>query len=126
MCKAIPVSLIQLIQNILKYFNIKSVLPKLAINDCELNEKKFNNTCISAALKSKLCHNYNRGLYVQVLDMKPTMEKAHLKCIKWPIAPQVKENFKIIHKIYPVAEFLKRRFKFVVDPCTFCNMAEET
>lgn len=56
-----------------------------------------------------------------------TMEKAHSKCIQWPISSKVKDNhFKIIHEICPVAEFLKRRFKFVVDPCSLCYMAEET
>ena len=45
------------------YSNVKSVLAKLAINECELNKKKCNNKFTSAALKSKLFHNYNRGLY---------------------------------------------------------------
>lgn len=35
-------------------------------------------------------------------------------------------HFKIINNIYPVGHLLKRRFKFEVDPCTFCNQEEET
>lgn len=55
------------------------------------------------------------------------MEKAHTKHVKWPISPKVKEtHFKIINKIYLVADFLKRRFGFEVEPCGFCNEAEET
>lgn len=37
-----------------------------------------------------------------------------------------KTHFKIIINIYPVFEFLKRRFKFEVDLCSFCNSACET
>lgn len=48
------------------------------------------------------------------------MDKAYSKCIKWPIFPKVKEtNFKISHEVYPVTEFLIKRFKFEVEPCTF-------
>lgn len=56
-----------------------------------------------------------------------TLNKAHSKYIKWPILPKVKEtHFKIINKMYPVSDFLKRRFKFEVDLCYFCNSEEET
>lgn len=57
------------------------------------------------------------------------MDKAHTKCIKWPVSPKMKEiHLKIIHtcKIYLLAEFLIKRFKFEVDPCTVCNESEET
>ncbi len=95
------------------YLNVKSVLPNLVINDCKLNYNKCNNKLISAVLKSKVFHDYNRGLYVQVPDMEtwPIMDKAHSKFIKCPIPVKVKEtHFKIIHKVYPVADFLKKRF----------------
>ncbi len=29
-------------------------------------------------------------------------------------------------KIYPIADFLRKRFKFAVDPCVFCEVADET
>lgn len=55
------------------------------------------------------------------------MDKAHTKCIKWPVSPKMKEiHLKIIHtcKIYLLAEFLIKRFKLEVDPCTVCNESE--
>lgn len=128
-CKAIPLPLIQLIQNVLLYLNVELVLPKLMINDCYLSDKKCNNKLISVALKSIIFHDYNRGITAQVSDKVTVsmMEKAHSKYIKWPISPKIKEtHFKIFHKVYPVAEFLKNRFKFEVDLCTFCNSADET
>lgn len=72
--------------------------------------------------------DYNRGLCVQVPNMDTlSIDKPHFKFIKWPISPKIKEtHFKIIYKIYPVADFLKKRFKFEVDPCIFCEAAEET
>jgi len=56
-----------------------------------------------------------------------SIKKSHFKFIKWPMSPKVKEtHLKIIYKIYPVADFLKKRFKFEVDPCAFCELADET
>ena len=50
----------------------------------------------------------------------PRSNMSTCKLLLWPISPKVKENhFKIIHKIYQVAEFLRRRFRFVVDPVFF-------
>lgn len=41
--------------------------------------------------------------------------------------PNAKEvQFKIMNKYYPVAELLKRRFGFEVDPCCFCLEESET
>lgn len=129
-CKAIPVQLLQLIQNILFYAITKPspTLPNLVINECTLFHNKCNNKFISDALKSRLFFGYNRGLCVQVPNMDTlSIEKTHFNFIKWPISPKVKEtHFKIIYKIYPVAEFLRRRFKFDVDPCVFCEEADET
>ena len=97
-----------------------------------LNDNKCNNKCIGDVLKSKMFHDYNGGLYVrytQIPDMETLsiIDKAHSKCFKWLTSPKVKEtNFKILHKVYPVAELLRKRFKFDVDPCTFCNVTDET
>ena len=39
---------------------------------------------------------------------------------KWPISPKVKEShLKIIYKLYPVADFLRKIFKFGVEPSFF-------
>ena len=47
--------------------------------------------------------------------------------IKWPILPKIKEtHFKVINKMYPVAELLKKRFGFEVDQCSFCSNENET
>lgn len=125
-CKAIPALLLQLIQNTLLSANTRPLptLPYLVINDCTLCNNKF----VSDALKSILYFGYNRGLCVQIPNMDTlSIEKSHFNFIKWAISPKIKEtHFKIIYKIYPVADFLRRRFKFDVDPCVFCEVADET
>lgn len=49
-------------------------------------------------------------MYTRVSDIETLslMDIAHSKFIKWPISLKVKEtHLKIIHKVYPVADFLK-------------------
>lgn len=50
------------------------------------------------------------------------MDKAHIKIMKWPISPKVrKTNFKIINKMYPIADLFRKRFRFEVEPCGLCE-----
>lgn len=78
-------------------------------------------------LRSKIYTDFNKPLLVPEFLSQSTMVKAVSKFIRWPVSPKVKEtHFKIIRNIYPVAEFLKKRFKFVVDACVFCGKLEET
>ncbi len=73
--------------------------------------------------------DFLRGVQTQIpgSPIIPITDKAFYKFLKRPVSPKVKETrFKIIQKIYPAAEFLKRRFEFEVDPCIFCNENEET
>lgn len=124
-CKAIPVPLIEMIHNTLLYSNVVSVLPSL---EC-IGDTLKNNKSINASLKSHIFHNLNRGLFPQGtdLDTLSVMEKALSYFIKWPISPKAKEtHFKIVHKIYPVSTFLNSRFKFEVEPCSFCNLSDES
>ncbi len=118
-------SLIQLIQNIMIYSNTKPALPKLRINDYDLIDKKRSNKFMSTALKSVVFHDYDRRISWQSLDnvTLPCMEKTCSTCFKWPIPPKVKETrIKIIHNMHPVAEFLKKRFKFEVEPRSLCSI----
>lgn len=128
-CKAIPIPLIQLIKSVLMYANVKAVLPNLVIEECNLYDRKCNNTLISTVLKSRVFHDYYRGVHIQVSESitLSITDKAFSKYIKWPVSPKVKEtHFKIINKMYPTAAFLSKRFRFEVDPCTFCGENEET
>ncbi len=128
--KAIPLPLIQMMRNTMLYSRIRPIptLQNLVINNCKLYESKCSNKFINQVLKSKVFPYCNRGLCVQVQYMKTLwMDKSHFKFTKWPISPKVKEtHFKIIYKIYPVADFLRKRFKSEGDPCVFCEAAEET
>ncbi len=77
------------------------------------------------AFKSKLFHDYNKNnVPVNSSDM---LGKAFSKYVKWPIPPKVKEtHFKICHKIYPVSNFLHKRFKFDKAGCAFCGFTDES
>lgn len=124
-CKAIPIALIQLIQNTLTYSDVTPVLPNLVIGHHNLVDKKFNNRIVTDAFKSKLFYDYNKNnVLVNSFYMR---EKAFSKYVKWPIPPKVKEtHFKICHKIYPVSNFLHKRFKFDKAGCAFCDFTDES
>ncbi len=124
-CKAIPVALIHLIQNTLTYSDVTPILPNLSIGHHKLVDKNFNNKVATDAFKSKLYHDYNKNnVPVNLSDM---LGKAFSKYVKWPIPPKVKEtHFKICHKIYPVSNFLHKRFKFDKAGCAFCDFTDES
>jgi len=44
------------------------------------------------------------------------------------MSPTVKETHEIIYKMQPTRSltFLEKRFKFDVDPCVFCELADKT
>ncbi len=99
------------------------------MNDCNLTDVKCNNKLINYAIKQKIYHDYNRALFKTLpnVDNKSILINAHSEFKEWPIAPKVKEtHFTIINRIYPTAEFLKKRFRSEVDPCIFWNSADET
>lgn len=128
-CKEIPRSLIQLIQNTLLYSQVKISLPKVKVNEYSLIDFKCNNKHINKALRHLLYHGYDKTSFKTwyTLDTQSTQSKAHVSFIKWSISPKVKEtHFKIINNIYPVGQLLKKRFKFEVDLCAFCNQEDET
>lgn len=111
-CKAIPLALVHLIKNTLTY-SVTPVLPNLLIGHYKILAKNFNNKAATDAFKSKLFHDNNKSCVS--VDLSELWEKAFSKYVKWPIPPKVKEtHFKICHKIYPVSNFLHKRFKFVV------------
>lgn len=127
-CRAIPLALRQLIRNTMFYSDVNPALPNLKIGNCHLNDSKCNNKFISMNFKSILFHGFDSGRHLQAFHRdRSLVEKVFSKFIKWPVFPKVKEtHFKIINNIYPVSEFLKRRFKFEVNLCSFCDSACET
>ncbi len=91
--------------------------------------KKCNNKLITISLSAKIFHDYDRRVIWHGSDSvtSDTLVKAHSKFLKWPVLPKVKEtHFKVINKIYPVADFLKKRFGYEVDKCSFCGNDDET
>ena len=127
-CKAIPLALIQLIKNVIRYSKVTFSLPTLNVNECNLVDSKCNNKIINDGMRQKIYFDYNRESFKKYPTANcKTMTFAHSKFVKWPISPKVKEtHFKIINKIYPVSMLLERRFKFVADPCVFCKSAVES
>ncbi len=124
-CKAFPVALIHLIQNTLTYSDVTPILPNLSIGHHKLVDTNFNKRVATDAFKSKLFHDYNKNnVPVNSSDM---LGKAFSKYVKWPIPPKVKEtHFKLCHKIYPVSNFLHKRFKFDKAGCAFCGFTDES
>ncbi len=58
-CRAIPLSLVQLIRNTLLYSDVTASLPVLKVNDCNLTDVKCNNKLINNAMKQKIYQDYN-------------------------------------------------------------------
>ncbi|XP_014881606.1 uncharacterized protein LOC106942783 [Poecilia latipinna] len=125
LCKAIPVGLIHLIQNTLRYSKVAASLPKLKVGEYIVTDRKCNNALLVTAFKSKFFNDYNN--YFLVTPNLSIIEKAFSMFVKWPLSPKVKEtHFKISHNIYPVAKFLHKRFKFDLTCCAFCECPEES
>uniref|UniRef100_A0A3B3HKX7 Reverse transcriptase domain-containing protein n=1 Tax=Oryzias latipes TaxID=8090 RepID=A0A3B3HKX7_ORYLA len=124
-CKAIPIPLLNLIQNILQYNEIKPQLSELKINNIPLKDKKCNNKLITLTFKQLIFCNFSIN---NRCDLETTqMNKSFSLYTKYPLPPKMKEtHFKIISKIYPVGDFLHKRFKFESEPCIFCSSETET
>lgn len=76
---------------------------------------------ISAALKSIIFYDYNRGIKAHLTGKTTvSMTEIHtLNMLNGQISPKVKEtHLKIHYEVYPVSEFLKIRFKIEVVPFT--------
>lgn len=51
---------------------------------------------------------------------KSSVKKLRTKYMSFPVAPKAKEShFKIFNGIYPSSEFLRQRFNFEENTCTF-------
>ncbi|XP_024122537.1 uncharacterized protein LOC112143031 [Oryzias melastigma] len=129
-CHAIPVALIQLIRNIFLHSqNVTASMPTLRICGCDFVDFKCNNKFIKTTIIQKIYYDYNQASFRTFIDItsQSVVVKGKSKFVMWPILPKVKEcHFKVINNIYPVAEFLKKRFNFDVEPCVFCNSCDET
>lgn len=54
---------------------------------------------------------------------KPAIKRLRTQYISSPVAPKVKEtHFKIFNSIYPSSEFLRCRFNFEENVCSFCQV----
>lgn len=56
-CKALPVALLNFIQNYLHYSARQRTLPKIQLNQISLNDKKCKYNTINKTFKGKLFHN---------------------------------------------------------------------
>lgn len=125
-CKAIPSTLLKLIQNILLYSSITTSLPSLAIDHISLLDRKCNNKWVSRTFNQIIFCNFNINTH-QGLDSS-FRKKPFTFYLSYPLTPKMKEtHFKIISGIYPVADFLHKRFNFELEElCTFCTTEIET
>lgn len=124
-CRAIPILLLNLIVNTLKYSLIRTCLPSLTIGNTSIKDKQFNNKLISNTCKQIVFCNYNVNVRHDLHNM--LKEKSFSFYLKYPPAPIMKEtHFRIISDIYPVGDFLYKRFKFESDSCVFCSSDPET
>lgn len=126
-CKAIPPVLLQMIKNTITFSNVQIKLPTPKIGEMKIIDKKCDNKYLNRAFKGLMYHDYNKKVKLKILDNQTICEK-HLKFLKWPIAPKIKEmQFKILNNYYPSAETLRGRFGFEVECCEFCqNDIEKT
>ncbi|XP_054865756.1 uncharacterized protein LOC129348729 [Amphiprion ocellaris] len=125
-CKAIPTPLLRMIQNILLYSPIKTCLTSLAIDHINLLDKKCNNKWVSRTFNQLHFCNFNCDTRQ---DLKSSFKKkTFIFYLSYPVTPKMKEtHFKIISGIYPVSDFLHKRFHFELEElCTFCSAEKET
>lgn len=124
--KAIPQSIIIMSSNLLQS-NINPNLPSLLVNGHNLNSLKLPNVTIRQIfIKELYPFSTNRNSILQLFSKKEA-ENLRAKFFKYPIAPKMKEvHFKILNGIYPSAEFLRCRFGFEHNNCSFCDDEIET
>ena len=125
-CSVIPIPLLRLIQSSMQFATVSPSLLSLRIGDINIFDKKCNNSVTQLAFKNNIFGDYNHCPNKD--NVKDTILKRSFSYyISLPVAPKVKEtHFKIISAIYPVNDFLNKRFKFEVDLCAFCDAEEET
>ncbi|KAL4000493.1 26S proteasome regulatory subunit N3 [Sarotherodon galilaeus] len=100
-------------------------LPSLTIGNTSIKDKQFNNKLISNTFKQIVFCNYNVNVRHDLDSV--LKEKSFSFYLKCPLAPKMKEtHFRIISGIYPVGEFLYKRFNFEADFCAFCSSVPET
>ena len=67
-----------------------------------------------------------RNSITQVFS-RDTIHSLRSKYLNFPITPKIKEmHFKILNGVYPSNEFLRQRFGFETNKCTFCEDIETT
>lgn len=61
-CKAIPVALLNMIKSHLQNYQRQTRLPKLQLNQININNKKCNNNIINKILKGKIFHDFEQKI----------------------------------------------------------------
>ena len=124
--KAIPSGLPNLMKSHLSF--CKGIRPEgspvLLLNGINIQDKKCNNKHIRKCFQDKKRFSPRGKFYWRSQDID--WEKAWLLPHKYCIHNKVKNNnFKIIHKIYPVNSFILKCMD-VDSFCVFCGHADET
>jgi len=124
---AIPKSFIHFVQN--ASANIPDgpfELPSLLFNGNDLRAmipNKLIRSCFNSILYPTLRY---KNCVLQSYD-KQAVKKLRTQYISFPVAPKAKEtHFKIFNGVYPSSEFLRQRFNFEENACTFCQVDIET
>lgn len=126
-CNAIPTGLLRTIQSSFSDLLSRPVvsLPSLKICNVDLLDYKCNNKLIYKELKRIITGDYKCYFLGDVETS--VRDKAFTRYMAYPVAPKVKEtHYKIMFRIYPVSDFIQKRFHFDVDPCGFCSSFPET
>jgi len=100
-------------------------LPSLKICNVDLLDSKCNNKLIYKELKRIVTGDYQCYF---LGDVETSVKDKAFTCyMAYPVAPKVKEtHYKIMFKVYPVNDFMQKRFNFEVEPCGFCSSSPET
>ena len=118
---AIPQSSVVMSYNLYKS-NVNPTLASLLINGHNIADLKLpNNTIRHTWVKELYPFSSDRIFILQFFSQKE-VESLRSKFFKFPTAPKAKEvHFKILNRVYPSSEFLRNRFNFDHNNCSFCD-----
>lgn len=124
--KAIPQSIIQMSFNVSQSI-VTPCLPMLLVNGVSLTRINLPNITIRKAFVKELYPYFSKKNSIFQYFSSTEVKILRTKFLKFPVAPKAKEvHFKILNGVYPSREFLRCRFGFNVNCCSFCDDQIET
>lgn len=125
--KAIPDAMLNIIKGMLSYDKVLPILPLPLINDLNFTEKKCTNKIIRCAVTNELFPLLLKRRNIVQQFSEDQIKKIRTRYLSLPVSPKAKEtHLKIINDIYPCNDFLRQRFNFEKNDCTFCESQIES